>query len=134
LQVSNSHGQIITHLDASVPTIIGDPTHIESILVNLIENALKYAQKEPIIEISTKNVKRNLEIRVKDNGIGIPKKSLRHVFDEFYRVPKGNIHDVKGYGLGLHYVKKIVQKHGGHISVESELNIGSTFIVSLPLK
>lgn len=134
LQVSNSNGQIITHLDATVPTIIGDPTHIESILVNLIENALKYAQKEPIIEISTRNVKRNLEIRVKDNGIGIPKKSLRHVFDEFYRVPKGNIHDVKGYGLGLHYVKKIVQKHGGHISVESELNIGSTFIVSLPLK
>ena len=134
LQVSSKNGSITTCLGAKVSNIVGDPTHIESILVNLIENALKYSPDKPEITISTKNEKKYLVVSIKDNGIGIPKKSLRHIFDEFYRVPKGNIHDVKGYGLGLHYVKKIIQKHSGKIKVESELNHGSTFYVYLPLK
>lgn len=134
LQVANNNGSITTRFNADVATIIGDPTHIESILVNLIENALKYSPEKPTITISTWNEKKYLVISIKDNGIGIPKSSLRHVFDEFYRVPKGNIHDVKGYGIGLHYVKKIIQKHSGQIKVESELNHGSTFYVYLPLK
>lgn len=134
LQVTSNHGSITTHLDAPVSTIIGDPTHIESVLVNLIENALKYSPDKPTIVITTRNEKKFLVVSIKDNGIGIPKKSLRHIFDEFYRVPKGNIHDVKGYGIGLHYVKKIIQKHSGMIKVESELNQGSVFSVYLPLK
>ena len=134
LQVSSKNGSLTTHLDAPISTIIGDPTHIESVLVNLIENALKYSPEKPEITISTWNEKKYLVVSIKDNGIGIPKKSLRHVFDEFYRVPKGNIHDVKGYGIGLHYVKKIIQRHSGKIKVESELNHGSTFLIYLPLK
>ncbi len=134
LQVSNKNGSITTNFGAEVATIIGDPTHIESVFVNLIENALKYSPEKPTIVISTQNTKKFLVVSIKDNGIGIPKKSLRHIFDEFYRVPKGNIHDVKGYGIGLHYVKKIIQKHSGMIKVESELNHGSTFFVYLPFK
>ena len=134
LQVTNKNGSITTHYGADVATIIGDPTHIESVLVNLIENALKYSPEKPTIVISTRNEKKFLVVSIKDNGIGIPKKSLRHIFDEFYRVPKGNIHDVKGYGIGLHYVKKIIQKHSGMIKVESELNQGSVFSIYLPLK
>ncbi|MBP5400872.1 MAG: HAMP domain-containing histidine kinase [Bacteroidales bacterium] len=134
LQVTSKNGNLTTHLDAQIATIIGDPTHIESVLVNLIENALKYSPEKPEITISTWNEKKYLIVSIKDNGIGIPKQSLRHVFDEFYRVPKGNIHDVKGYGIGLHYVKKIIQKHSGKIKVESELNHGSTFLLYLPLK
>ena len=91
-------------------------------------------EEKPEIVISTENDKKYLVVFIKDNGIGIPKKNLRHIFDEFYRVPKGNIHDVKGYGIGLHYVKKIIQKHSGKIKVESELNHGSTFILYLPFK
>ena len=134
LQVSSKNGILTTHMDATVATIIGDPTHIESVLVNLIENALKYSPDKPEITISTWNEKKYLVVSIHDNGIGIPKKSLHHVFDEFYRVPKGNVHDVKGYGIGLHYVKKIIQKHSGKIKVESELNHGSTFTLYLPLK
>ena len=134
LQVTSKNGTITTHLDAPVATIVGDPTHIESVIANLIENALKYTPTQPAIVISTWNEKKFLVVSIKDNGIGIPKKNIRHIFDEFYRVPKGNIHDVKGYGIGLHYVKKIVQKHNGHIKVESVLNQGSVFYVYLPLK
>ena len=134
LQVSSNNGSITTRLDAPVSTIIGDPTHIESVLVNLIENALKYSPETPTIVISTRNEKKYLVVSIKDNGIGIPKKSLHHIFDEFYRVPKGNVHDVKGYGIGLHYVKNIIQKHSGMIKVQSELNQGSVFDVYLPLK
>ena len=134
LQVTSNHGSITTHLDAPVSTIIGDPTHIESVLVNLIENALKYSPNQPTIVISTRNEKKFLVVSIKDNGIGISKKNIRHIFDEFYRVPKGNVHDVKGYGIGLHYVKKIIQKHSGMIKVESELNQGSVFSIYLPLK
>lgn len=134
LQVSNAGGKIITHFDAKTAEIIADKSHIENILVNVIENAIKYSPQTPTIEISTSNQKNMLAIAIKDNGIGIAQKNLKKIFDEFYRIPKGNLHDTKGYGLGLNYVKKIVDLHNGKIVVQSELKNGTTFIIYLPLK
>src|SRR5574344_418775 len=131
LQVSNAGGKIITHFDAKTAEIIADKSHIENILVNVIENAIKYSPQTPTIEISTSNQKNMLAIAIKDNGIGIAQKNLKKIFDEFYRIPKGNLHDTKGYGLGLNHVKKIVDLHNGKIVVQSELKNGTTFIIYL---
>jgi two-component system phosphate regulon sensor histidine kinase PhoR len=111
-----------------------DKMHIQNVLVNLIENAIKYSPDGPKIAIRTENDKRNLLISISDNGIGMTKKSINYIFNEFYRVPTGNIHNQKGQGLGLVYVNKIVKLHGGTISVASELDKGTTFCISLPIK
>lgn len=134
LQVSNNGGQVLTRYNANPSSICADRSHIESILVNIIENALKYTPEKPLIEIETGNIKGMVSVSIKDNGIGISKKNRRHIFDEFYRVSKGNVHDTKGYGLGLNYVKKIVDLHNGRISVASELGKGTTFVIYLPIK
>lgn len=134
LQVISKGGRISTKLDAEEHFIFSDPIHIENIIVNLLENAIKYSPNKPFIEIRTRNEGKNLIIEVEDNGIGIAKKEIRKIFNEFYRVPHGNRHDTKGFGLGLGYVKKIVSLHHGNINVKSELGKGSTFIVSLPIK
>ncbi len=134
LHVSNLGGQIITQFNAEMPIIVGDKSHIDSIFINLIENALKYCDKTPRIVIATSNKKDMLEVSVTDNGIGISKKNLKHIFDEFYRVTKGNVHDNKGYGLGLNYVKKIAEMHDGGVRVHSEVGKGTTFTVFLPTK
>jgi len=93
---------------------------------------LKYASSDPSIEIHSRNTPSGLELRFKDNGIGIPKEHLGKVFDRLYRVPTGNVHDVKGFGLGLSYVRTVVVRHHGSIHVESEPNVGSTFVIELP--
>ena len=103
-------------------------------LSNLIENAIKYSPKNPTIEVRTFNDTKNLIIEVQDNGIGIAPEHIKKIFNEFYRVPQGNLHDTKGFGLGLGYVKKIVSLHHGNITVKSKIDQGSTFIVSLPVK
>ena len=134
LQISSNDGTLRLLLDAENPIILADPSHIENVIINLIENAIKYSPTKPEIEIRTFSDKKHLTISIKDNGIGISKKDQKKIFNEFYRVSKGNIHDNKGYGLGLGYVKKIVFLHGGFITVESELKHGSTFTIHLPLK
>lgn len=134
LQVISRGGRIYTQLDAEEHRIFADPVHIENVIVNLLENALKYSPSKPFIEIRTRNEGKNLIIEVEDNGIGIAKKETKRIFNEFYRVSQGNRHDTKGFGLGLGYVKKIVSLHHGSVSVRSELGKGSTFIVSLPIK
>ena len=134
LKVSSSGGQISTKLQAEEHCIFGDSVHIENIIINLIENAIKYTPKDPFIEIRTHNESKNIVIEVEDNGIGIAKRDIKKIFNEFYRVQHGNRHDTKGFGLGLGYVKKIVSLHHGNINVKSELGKGSTFIVSLPIK
>jgi two-component system phosphate regulon sensor histidine kinase PhoR len=111
-----------------------DELRIEQVLVNIISNAIKYTPKDPFIEIRTHNDSKNIVIEVEDNGIGIAKRDIKKIFNEFYRVQHGNRHDTKGFGLGLGYVKKIVSLHHGNINVKSELGKGSTFIVSLPIK
>ncbi|MBN8696491.1 MAG: HAMP domain-containing histidine kinase [Bacteroidetes bacterium] len=132
LQVENKEGEIEKYLNASKFVIEADRVHVTNIVFNLIDNALKYSSDKPKIKISTKNDMEGVFISVQDNGIGISKENQKRIFDTMYRVPTGNIHNVKGFGLGLSYVKVVVEKHGGSISVESELGKGSTFTVYLP--
>ena len=132
LQVENKDGEITTELNAEKHVINADRVHITNIIFNLIDNALKYSNEKPIIKIATRSDREGIFISIKDNGIGISKENQHRIFDTMYRVHTGNVHNVKGFGLGLSYVKAVVEKHGGSISVESELNKGSTFTVYLP--
>ena len=132
LIIERQQGKITTMLGAKKSQIIGDRVHISNILVNLIDNAIKYSPEHPKIEISTDNYFSGIEITVKDKGIGISKENQKHVFEKFYRVPTGNIHNVKGFGLGLNYVKTIVTAYNGKIKVSSKENEGTTFTVKLP--
>ncbi len=136
LQILSKQGKLLLFLDAESYIINADLTHIQNVIINLVENAVKYSDKDKKmkIEISTKNSKKYLILRIKDNGIGISKRNLKHLFDDFYRIFKGNVHDAKGYGLGLGYVKKIVNLHGGTIEVESELKKWTLFTIYFPIK
>lgn len=132
IQVEIKDGQIITHLDAGDPVIQVDKIHMSNVINNLLDNANKYAPVKPRIVISTRNEENGLMITVEDNGIGISKSNQKKIFDKLYRVPAGNVHNFKGYGLGLNYVKKIVEEHGGSIRLESEIDKGTKFEVYLP--
>lgn len=134
IQVKKRQGEIITHLDASNDQIEGDALHITNVIYNLIDNAIKYSVGKPVVEIYTRDEENGIAIAFKDNGIGISKDNQKKVFDKLFRVPTGNIHNVKGFGLGLSYVKGVVEKHGGRAEVVSELKKGSTFIIHLPYK
>jgi two-component system phosphate regulon sensor histidine kinase PhoR len=134
LLIKTSHGELREYLYADHYTIAVDKMHIQNVIINLIENGIKYSKEHPKIAIKTENDKKNILISVSDNGIGMTKKNLRNIFNEFYRVSTGNIHNQKGQGLGLVYVKKIVELHGGYISVVSEPDKGTTFSIALPLK
>ena len=114
-------------------TVHGDRVHLTNALTNLIDNALKYGRPGGSIEVVTSSRGGEFVLSVTDDGIGIRKEDLRHIFERFYRVHTGNVHDVKGFGLGLHYVKQIVEAHGGGVSARSDFGKGSTFILSLPL-
>ena len=126
-------GKIETHLEALESELPGNQFHLTNIVVNMLENAIKYSQGAPKIEIYTESTPKFFILKIKDSGIGMNKAVQKQVFNKFYREQKGNIHDVKGHGLGLAYVKEIVDKHHGTVFVESEQGIGSTFIVKLPL-
>ena len=136
LKVEKAGGQIETHLDAEDDICMVDEMHFGNVVFNLMDNAYKYSREDvPLhLTITTKNIgETKLEIRVKDNGIGIKKEDLKRIFEKFYRVPTGNVHNVKGFGLGLAYVWKIVKDHGGDIKAESVFGEGTTFIITLPL-
>lgn len=126
-QVMHKNGRIVVHLDAGNDMVFGDRTHIVHIISNLIDNANKYCTEKPLIEIFTHNVEGGIQIDVKDNGIGIAKANQKKIFEKLYRVPTGNLHDVKGFGLGLSYVASIMKQHGGRVWVESEPKEGSVF-------
>lgn len=132
IQVVKKGGRVELQLEAPDPVIQGDRIHLANLVYNLIDNALKYTPQSLLLKISSRQSMQGLEIRFADNGIGIPKEHLGKVFDKLYRVPTGNVHDVKGFGLGLSYVKTVVEQHGGRIHVESEPGKGSTFILYLP--
>jgi len=134
LQVEKREGTLYTDLQASRPVIEGDATHIASIIHNLLDNANKYSPEKPDITISTRDVPMGVEITVTDKGIGISKEARKHIFDKFYRVHTGNIHDVKGFGLGLSYVKAIMTAHKGLVDVKSEPGKGSSFTLTFPKK
>lgn len=128
----NKGGKIEAELKALHSTVMGDNIHLTNIVINLIDNAIKYCIVEPKIVVNTNNSGNMLLIRVKDNGIGISKANRKKIFEKLYRVPTGNIHNFKGFGLGLSYVKAIVDQHDGTISVDSEQGKGSTFTIKLP--
>lgn len=134
IQVKKRNGEIRTHLDASLANIQGDQLHITNVIYNLIDNAIKYSENKPIVEIYTRDEVNGIAVAFRDFGIGISKENQAKVFDKLYRVPTGNIHNVKGFGLGLSYVKGVVEMHGGTVEVESELKKGSTFTIHLPYK
>ena len=133
LRVEDKGGQVFGHLDADQDEVVADEVHITNVISNLVDNAIKYCAKAPEISIYTRNRDKNVVISVIDNGIGIAKKDQKLIFERFYRVSTGNLHDVKGFGLGLSYVKKIVEAHGGHVEVESSPGKGSCFDIVLPL-
>jgi two-component system phosphate regulon sensor histidine kinase PhoR len=133
LTVEQRSGTIRTDFSASEFTIFGDGNHLLNVFINLIDNANKYSPETPEITIRTSNTDSSILISISDQGIGMTKETQKRIFDTFYRASTGNIHDVKGFGLGLSYVKAIVEKHMGSITVHSEPGKGSTFIVSLPL-
>ena len=133
LQFQKYGAEIKLMLDAKNDLILGDELHLSNVLFNLLDNALKYSSTHPEIELSTLNSGSNLVIKVKDNGIGINRDQLSKIFEQFYRIPTGNLHDVKGFGLGLSYVNTIIKQLKGQIKVKSEKDKGSVFEISLPL-
>jgi two-component system phosphate regulon sensor histidine kinase PhoR len=133
LQIEKRKGELNYYPGAEESIIVGDDIHITNVLSNLLENAVKYSPGKPVIDIITSNKDRFLILTIKDNGMGISKENQKRIFDKFYRVPTGNVHNVKGFGLGLSYVKLIVEQHNGKIELKSELNKGSQFDIHLPL-
>ena len=135
LRVEHTGGHITTELNATEPTIYVDEMHFTNVIFNLLDNAVKYRNPDRPVELTVKtwNDKEKLYFSVKDNGMGIKKENLKKIFEKFYRVHTGNVHDVKGFGLGLAYVKKMVDLHKGEIHVESERGKGTKFIISLPI-
>ena len=127
LILDSNDGKIDVSLKARNHTIKGDRMHLTNVFFNLIDNAIKYSKNKPEILVSTVDYKNGLHIRVKDNGIGMTREQQKHVFENFYRVPTNDRHDVKGFGIGLNYVMKMVKKHHGKIQLKSELGSGSTF-------
>ncbi len=134
LQVEQKEGTLKASLNAENAVLFADKVHITNIVYNLLDNAMKYSKENPEITIGTQNMYQGIVLSVKDNGIGISKENQKKVFDQFYRVSTGNVHNVRGFGLGLSYVKAIVQKHGGDVTVDSELGKGSTFKVYIPFR
>ena len=118
--------------DDQVMEVCVDPLHFTNVITNIIDNAIKYSKGEPRITIETERTNNANIISIKDDGIGIDKEKLKSVFDKFYRVPTGDVHNVKGFGLGLFYVKNICTAHGWTIDVKSEQNQGTTFIIKIP--
>ncbi|HEY4785023.1 MAG TPA: ATP-binding protein [Bacteroidales bacterium] len=133
IQVKSRNGQIIKNLDAEHSIVNIDEGHFGNVLLNLLDNAIKYCKGQPNIVVSTINKKKYIAILVEDNGIGISKENQKRIFERFYRVPTGNVHNVKGFGLGLSYVKKVVEELNGKISLDSELNIGTKFEILIPV-
>src|SRR5690606_3536482 len=122
-----------THLDAKRSEILGNEFHLTNIFVNILDNANKYSPEEPKIEVYTEIVKNSIVVKITDKGAGMSKAVLKRIFEKFYRETTGNIHNIKGHGLGLAYVKSIVEDHQGEVYAESEKDKGSTFFVKLPL-
>ena len=133
LQVEEKKGTISINLQASNDMLMADEVHFINLISNLLDNAIKYSKENLAIKLHTQNAGNQFRIKIEDNGIGMNKETLTRIFEKFYRAHTGNIHNVKGFGLGLSYVKTIVEAHHGTIKAESVLGKGSTFIISFPL-
>lgn len=133
LIIEDRNGTITKHLQATRTTVLLNDVHFTNVMVNVLDNAIKYSTEAPIIDIYTENIKDFVLIKIKDQGIGMSKVAQKRIFEKFYREHTGDVHNVKGHGLGLAYVKRIIEDHNGQIFVESEKGKGSTFIIKIPL-
>lgn len=132
VQISSRNGSLALDLQADPPTLFADNLHLTNAIYNLVDNAIKYSPERLEVSISTRNEGNNLVIVVADKGLGISKENQRHVFEKFYRVSTGDVHDVKGFGIGLNYVQQVVLLHHGAISISSALGSGTAFTISFP--
>ncbi|HEX2618275.1 MAG TPA: HAMP domain-containing sensor histidine kinase, partial [Flavobacteriales bacterium] len=132
IQAENRGGWLKLEPKAELAHVRGDRIHLTNVFYNLVDNAVKYCEREPEVRIVTRSEPTAVVVEVHDNGIGIPRGEQKKIFERLYRVPTGNVHNVKGFGLGLSYVKAVVERHGGTIRVESEPGTGSTFIITIP--
>jgi two-component system phosphate regulon sensor histidine kinase PhoR len=133
LIIDDRNGSIITHFDATRTTVLLNDVHFTNVFVNILDNAIKYSPENPVIDIYTENVKEFVIVKIKDQGAGMTKVAQKRIFEKFYREHTGDLHNVKGHGLGLAYVKRILDDHNCQIFVESEKGKGSTFIIKVPL-
>lgn len=133
LLIEDREGTLNTHFNTQRDTVLISPSHFTSVFVNILDNAIKYSPTAPKIDIYTENVKDTIIVRIKDQGSGMSKTATKKIFDKFYREHTGDLHNVKGHGLGLAYVKQIVDDHNAQVYVESEKGKGSTFIIKIPL-
>ncbi len=136
LQLEDKKGKVELLLNAPNDLIEADEVHLSNTVNNLVDNALKYAKDDvpPLVKLTTNTTAKNFIMKIEDNGIGMNRETLKRIFERFYRAHTGNIHNVKGFGLGLSYVETMVEAHGGDIKAESTLGKGSTFTIELPLK
>ncbi len=133
LPLNEKGGDLVIQLDATNDMVMANEVHFTNFINNLLDNALKYSKEKPQIKLSTSNINNQFRIKIEDNGIGMNKETLSRIFEKFYRAHTGNVHNVKGFGLGLSYVKTMVDAHKGSIKAESTLGKGSTFIIQFPL-
>lgn len=133
LPLNEKGGELVIQLEASNDMVMANEVHFTNFINNLLDNALKYSKEKPQIKLSTSNINNQFRIKIEDNGIGMNKETLSRIFEKFYRAHTGNVHNVKGFGLGLSYVKTMVDAHKGSIKAESTLGKGSTFIIQFPL-
>ena len=133
LPIHERGGKLEINLDAAKDIVMADDVHFTNFVNNLLDNALKYSKDVPLIKLTTINSGNLLRIKIEDNGIGMSKETISRIFEKFYRAHTGNVHNVKGFGLGLSYVKSMVEAHKGNIKVESTPGKGSCFTISFPL-
>lgn len=134
LPLQEKNGTLEVKLDAANDKVLANDVHFTNLTNNLLDNALKYSKENPRIKLTTSNTGKYFKIKIEDNGIGMNKDTLNRIFEKFYRAHTGNVHDVKGFGLGLSYVKKMVEAHHGTIKAESTFGKGSSFIITIPLQ
>ena len=132
--IEQKNGKLTYELTADKSIISGDIVHITNLIYNLLDNANKYSKTSPEINIKTENVKNGIKIVISDHGVGMKQEDIKKIFHRFFRVSTGDVHNVKGFGIGLYYVKQVIIKHYGEINVTSKINEGSNFIITLPIK
>ncbi|MDE3235718.1 MAG: HAMP domain-containing histidine kinase, partial [Bacteroidota bacterium] len=133
LQLKDKGGDVELLLDADNDTVLADDVHFANLISNLVDNAIKYSKENLLIKIRTKDIGKFLMISIEDNGIGMSKETVKRIFEKFYRAHTGNVHNVKGFGLGMSYVKTVIDAHKGKVKVDSVLGKGSTFTIEIPL-
>ncbi len=133
LQVEEKKGRLEVNMEAEKDLLMADEVHFTNLVSNLLDNAVKYSQDNLVIKLTTNNTGKHFLLKIEDNGIGMSKETVSRIFEKFYRAHTGNLHNVKGFGLGLSYVKTMIDAHHGIIKAESTLGKGSTFFISMPL-